>query len=140
MCRRSGSLEEVLILYFFFSLNISFFTWNILYIYHYCIIMPVLVTCDQCSYWPFSGSYMNFASLLLCSILSVNLGFCDFDVSLRSFNFFIWLWGPCTFRFSIYFIFLFSIILFIYTCRRYCCCCSVWKQKLWRPCACINES
>ena len=48
--------------------------------------------------------------------------------------------GPCTFRFSIYFIFLFSIILFIYTCRRYCSCCSVWKQKLSRPCACINES
>ena len=51
--------------------------------------------------------------------------------------------GPCTFRFSIYFIFLFSIfivsiILFIYTCRRYGCCCSVRKQKLSSPCACIN--
>ena len=60
--------------------------------------MPVLVTCDQCSYWPFSLSYNYFASLLLCSILSVNLGFRDNDVSLRSFNFFILLSGPCTCR------------------------------------------
>ena len=60
--------------------------------------MSVLVTCDQCSYWPFCFSYNYFASLLLCSILTVNLGFRDNDVSLRSFNFFILLSGPCTCR------------------------------------------
>ena len=50
-------------------------------------------------FWPFSFTYNYFASLLLCSILTVNLGFRDNDVSLRSFNFFHFtfrsLYMPC---------------------------------------------